>query len=222
MEKAFLESLLYSTAILTFEDLGFLLPDDGVSEEQGGASFRASARIHFRGPSEGYLCIRLYGGFLPELTANMLGEEEIPSEEGQADVLGELSNVICGNLLPVPFILLFLDAIVRLLSRFGIFKRFFDHLFARVKKKERALERYGKFGLCLFVGIPFPVTGAWTGSLLAFLLGFRLRYSFLSIIAGVFMAGGIVTALCLLGFWGAVIAGIGIAGLAILGLWKVQ
>lgn len=100
MEKAFLESLLYSTAILTFEDLGFLLPDDGVSEEQGGASFRASARIHFRGPSEGYLCIRLYGGFLPELTANMLGEEEIPSEEDQADALGELSNVICGNLLP--------------------------------------------------------------------------------------------------------------------------
>jgi len=85
---------------LTFEDLGFLLPDDTVSEEQAAAPLCASARIRFHGPTEGWLCIRLYGNFLPEVTANMLGEDEVPSMEDQADALGELSNVICGNLLP--------------------------------------------------------------------------------------------------------------------------
>ncbi len=127
---------------------------------------------------------------------------------------------IAGNLLPGPIILLFLGSVVRLCSRFGIGARFFERLFAWVRMKEDAVQKYGKLGLCIFVGIPLPATGAWTGALLAFLLGFNLRYSLLSIGGGVIMAGVIVTALCLLGIWGAVIAGVGVAVIAALGLRK--
>ncbi len=100
MDRIHLQSLLFSTAILTFEELGFLLPDEEVNDQQSNADLKACSRIHFTGASEGWLSIRLYGGFLAELTANMLGEEEEPSEQDQADALGELSNVVCGNLLP--------------------------------------------------------------------------------------------------------------------------
>ncbi len=101
MDRTNLRNQLYSTAILTFEELGFLLPDEDVNDRQSQAGLSASSRIRFRGPEEGWLSIRLHGSFLPELTANMLGEEDSPSEQDQADALGEMSNVICGNLLPV-------------------------------------------------------------------------------------------------------------------------
>jgi CheY-specific phosphatase CheX len=100
MDRTNLRSLLFSTAILTFEELGFLLPDEEVSERQTLADLKASSRIHFHGDSEGWISIRLYGCFLSELTANMLGEEGEPSDQDQADAFGELSNVVCGNLLP--------------------------------------------------------------------------------------------------------------------------
>ena len=72
----------------------------------------------------------------------------------------------------------------------------------------------------LFVAIPLPFTGAWTGSIAAFLMGMKFNYSFLSIFCGVIIAGAIVTSLCLLGWLGAVIAGIGLSTLAILGWWR--
>ncbi len=100
MDRTHLQSLLFSTASLTFEELGFLLPDAEVNDQQSNADLKACSRIHFNGASEGWLSIRLYGGFLAEMTANMLGEEDEPSEQDQADALGELSNVVCGNLLP--------------------------------------------------------------------------------------------------------------------------
>jgi uncharacterized membrane protein len=65
------------------------------------------------------------------------------------------------------------------------------------------------------------MTGAWTGSIIAFILGMRFTYAFLSILCGVIIAGAVVTSLCLLGWIGAVIAGIGLSVLAILGWWRV-
>ena len=72
-----------------------------------------------------------------------------------------------------------------------------------------------------FVAIPLPGTGAWTGALIAFLFGLDFRKSLLVICIGVFIAGVVVTSLCLLGWLGALIAGAGLAILAGLGFWKL-
>ena len=127
---------------------------------------------------------------------------------------------VIGNLLPVPLILLFLDAFSRLLSKIGIFKRALDWLFEHTRLRGKIIERYKRIGLMLFVAIPLPMTGAWTGSLAAVLFGLKFKHAFLSIFAGILIAGAIVTCLCLLGWTGAIIAGIGLTSLAVFGLWR--
>lgn len=127
---------------------------------------------------------------------------------------------IIGNLLPVPVILVFLDAISRYLSKVGFFDRFLRRLFERTKKRGEVIERYERIGLALFVAIPLPLTGAWTGSLAAVLFGLKFKHAMLSIFIGILIAGIIVTCLSLLGWAGAVIAGIGLSSLAVFGLWK--
>jgi uncharacterized membrane protein len=127
---------------------------------------------------------------------------------------------IIGNMIPVPIILLFLNAVVRFLSRVGFFERFFNWLYACTKKRGSIIERYQLIGLTLFVAVPLPVTGAWTGSLAAVLFGLKFGHSILSIFIGVLIAGIIVTCLSLLGWVGAVVAGIGLGGLAAFGLWR--
>ncbi len=129
---------------------------------------------------------------------------------------------IVGNLLPVPFILLFLDATSRLLGKIGFFNRMLHWLFERTRRRGRIVERYERIGLMLFVAIPLPVTGAWTGSLAAVLFGLKFKHAFLSIFIGIFIAGIIVTCLSLLGWVGAIIAGIGLSSLAISGLWRAS
>ena len=127
---------------------------------------------------------------------------------------------IIGNLLPVPFLLLFLNTISRLLSKIGIFDKILRRLFEHTKRRGKIINRYERIGLALFVAVPLPVTGAWTGSLAAVLFGLKFKQAFLSISAGVLIAGAIVTCLCLLGWTGAIIAGIGLGALAILSLWR--
>jgi uncharacterized membrane protein len=127
---------------------------------------------------------------------------------------------VIGNMLPVPILLLFLDSLAKLVSRAEIGRRVVDWVFERTRRHGKTIERYEKIGLTLFVAIPLPVTGAWTGSIAAFLLGLKFRYAFLSILVGVIIAGAIVTSLCLLGWVGAVIAGVGLSTLAILGWWR--
>ncbi len=111
-----------------------------------------------------------------------------------------LPLAIIGNLLPVPLILLFLDAISRFLSKVGFFDRFLQWLFEHTRKRGRVVERYERIGLALFVAIPLPVTGAWTGSLAAVLFGLKFKHAFLSIFIGVFIAGIIVTCATVLGW----------------------
>jgi len=98
---------------------------------------------------------------------------------------------VVGNLIPVPFILLLLDKIKNIKIKF-ISKAYLE-ITKRVEKKRDLIERYGYVGLTLFVAVPLPVTGAWTGSLLAFLLGLNKLKSFLAISVGVSIAGIIVT-----------------------------
>ena len=129
---------------------------------------------------------------------------------------------IIGNLFPVPFILLFLDTASRILSRIGFFNSILHWLFERTRRQGRVIERYERIGLALFVAVPLPVTGAWTGSLAAVLFGLKFKYAFLSIFIGVVIAGVIVTCLSLLGWAGAIIAGVGLSGLVISALWRTS
>ena len=107
---------------------------------------------------------------------------------------------IIGNLLPVPFILLFLDSASRLLSKVRFFDRILKWLFEHTRRRGRIIERYERIGLALFVAIPLPVTGAWTGSLAAVLFGLKFKHAFLSIFVGILIAGVIVTCATLLGW----------------------
>lgn len=128
---------------------------------------------------------------------------------------------IIGNMLPVPILLLFLESLANLVSRVAIGKRFVDWLFARTRKHTGNVEKYERIGLALFVAVPLPFTGAWTGCLIAFLLGLRFRFAFFSILAGVIIAGFIVLILSLLGWVGAAIAVVGLIVLGVLGAWKL-
>jgi uncharacterized membrane protein len=114
---------------------------------------------------------------------------------------------VIGNMLPVPFILLFLDAATRLLSKVRLFDRFLNWLFERTRRRGEIIQKYERIGLVLFVAIPLPITGAWTGSLAAVLFGLKFKHAFLSIFIGVLIAGVIIT--CLSYF-----------GLAIVGMWQ--
>lgn len=95
-----LEAELYKAATLTFEELGFLLPTPEMDEQQLNAQVEAEVSVEFEGPFSGKLLLRVCGGLLPIITANMLGEEDVSSKSLQYDALGEIANVICGNMLP--------------------------------------------------------------------------------------------------------------------------
>jgi uncharacterized membrane protein len=109
-------------------------------------------------------------------------------EPAQAFVLS-----VIGNMLPVVPLLLFLDPVSNWLRRYRIFDRFFTWLFARTRRYSDRMEKYGALGLTPFVAIPLPVTGAWTACAVAFVFGIRCRYAFPAVLAGVLIAGTIVT-----------------------------
>jgi len=107
---------------------------------------------------------------------------------------------VIGNLLPVPFILLFLDAFSKLLGKIGIFERMLQWFFKHTRRRGKIIERYERIGLTLFVAIPLPITGAWTGSVVAVLFGLKFKHALLSIFIGILIAGIIVTCATLLGW----------------------
>jgi len=106
---------------------------------------------------------------------------------------------LIGNAIPVIPILLFIEPVSNALRRFGPFKRFFDWLFERTKKKGELIERYEAIGLFLFVAVPLPITGAWTGCVAASLFKIKFRYAFPAILLGIVLAGIIVLSVCLFG-----------------------
>ncbi|MDI6757603.1 MAG: small multi-drug export protein [Endomicrobiia bacterium] len=99
---------------------------------------------------------------------------------------------VVGNLLPVAPLLLFLDHISSRLMRFGVFKRFFDWWFARTRRHSALVEKYEVLGLILFVAVPLPMTGAWSGCVAAYLLGIKFVHAVSAIALGVLIAGLIV------------------------------
>ena len=105
--------------------------------------------------------------------------------------------IICvvGNILPIPVVLLFLKKVLDLLEKWHVTKKIVDWLMKKVDNKREKIDKYGYMGLILFVGIPLPGTGAWTGSLLAVVLGLDRKKSFICIIIGILLAAIIMSIL---------------------------
>ena len=105
--------------------------------------------------------------------------------------------VICfiGNMLPIPFILLFIRKIFNWLKKFRKINKVIERLEARSIRKADGVKKYRLWGLLFFVAIPLPGTGAWTGALIADLLDIRIKHSLPTISVGVFIAGIIISIL---------------------------
>ncbi len=101
-----------------------------------------------------------------------------------------------GNMVPVPFIILFIRPIFKWMTakseRLG---RLVKKLESKAEGKWEQVHRYQFFGLAVFVGIPLPGTGAWTGALIAAVMDMRMRSALPSIFIGVLIAGFLVTGL---------------------------
>lgn len=102
---------------------------------------------------------------------------------------------VVGNMLPVPFILLFIKKIIRWMSNSKVkfFNKTAGFLMRKVEKNRERIEKYSFFGVCLFVAIPLPATGAWTGSLVAAMIDMKFWKAVLSAFIGVLTAGVIMT-----------------------------
>lgn len=100
---------------------------------------------------------------------------------------------VAGNMLPIPFILLFIRPIFTYLKKLGSLQRFIHSLEEKAFKKSGNIAKYNIIGLIAFVAIPLPGTGAWSGALIASLLDMRFKYALPAIFAGVLIASGIVT-----------------------------
>ena len=95
---------------------------------------------------------------------------------------------IIGNIVPVPFILLLVTKIFEWMKRKGILVGLVNRLERRAMTKSETIQRYEFWGLVLFVGIPLPGTGAWTGSLIAALLGIKNRKAVPAVLLGILLA----------------------------------
>ena len=102
--------------------------------------------------------------------------------------------LIClgGSMIPVPFIMFGIRPIFNWLQRTAFFRKRIDKISARTLHKGRNIKKYGFWGLILFVAIPLPGTGVWSGTLAAVLLNMRFKLAFIAIFIGNIIAGTIV------------------------------
>ncbi|HOE55867.1 MAG TPA: small multi-drug export protein [Candidatus Cloacimonas acidaminovorans] len=147
-------------------------------------------------------------GVAPELIVVIISMIPVVELRGSIPVAILLFNIpwleaavlsIIGNMIPVPFLLLLIDWFLGLISKVKPGRKFTEWLFTRTRRKGKSIEKYEEIGLVVFVGIPLPGTGGWTGALAANIFGLRFWRSMLFIFLGVIMAAIIVTALSLMG-----------------------
>ncbi len=106
-----------------------------------------------------------------------------------------VTNIVLG-----PLVYLFLDKAMALLLRFEWLKGIYQGTVTRTQRRiQKSVDRYGEVGVALFIGIPLPGTGSYSGALGAYLLGLGYRRFIIANIIGVLMAGAIVTAAVLSG-----------------------
>lgn len=118
---------------------------------------------------------------------------------------------VLANFLPVPFIMLLFRPLVKWLKRTRVFGRFAHWLEDRTTRKAKTLSRATAGALMVFVAIPFPTTGAWTGAMIASLLDMRFKYALPAILAGIMISGGIMMLLLT-----------GVLNLGALGQWLIS
>lgn len=114
---------------------------------------------------------------------------------------------IVGNMLPVPIILLFVKSVLNWMAgcKVKFFNKVANKMFEKAEKNREKIEKYAFWGLTLFVAIPLPATGAWTGTLVAALFDMKFWKSLLSALIGVMIAGVVMTLISygVVAAWGA-------------------
>ena len=147
--------------------------------------------------------INLFGGINKDVVIFIISMMPILELRGgmlaasllHVDFLRALCICIIGNLLPIPFILIFLEKVMEIFEKLYVTSKFVKWLEKKVDNKRSQIDKYGYLGLILFVGIPLPGTGAWTGTLVAIMLGLNKKKSFICILIGVLMASIIMSIL---------------------------
>jgi len=115
-------------------------------------------------------------------------------------VLSAFIWALIGNLIPIVFVILGLDLLINkfFIRKVPVFNKFFNWLFVRTQKKHsKKIERWKDLALLIFVAVPLPGTGAWTGALIAYVFGIPLKRAFPLIAAGVLIAGILVSLITL-------------------------
>jgi len=130
--------------------------------------------------------------------AELRGSIPVALSLGLSPAKAFLLSVI-GNSLPIIPVLFFLEPISNALMRFKPWNRFFTWFFARTIQNGELIQKYEALGLLLFVAVPLPMTGAWSGCIAASLFRIKFRYAFPAIFLGVVIAGIIVLTVCLFG-----------------------
>jgi len=103
---------------------------------------------------------------------------------------------ILGNMLPIPFVLLFFKFVEKFLRKFRFWTKVMDWLFKRTRERaDGKIIKYEYLGLIMFVAVPLPFTGAWTGSLIAYLFDLNFSKSVLTILLGVIISATITVIL---------------------------
>jgi len=106
-----------------------------------------------------------------------------------------LANIALG-----PVVYLFLDRGVHLFLRWNWFRRWYEHYVARTQQKmQRWTDRWGEWAVGLFIGVPLPGSGVYTGALAAHVIGLRFRQFMVSVVIGVILAAAVVTGVTLAG-----------------------
>lgn len=106
----------------------------------------------------------------------------------QVPITTAIPICIIGNIIPIPFILLFIKQIFKWLKKVKFLRRLIEKLENRAMSKSDNIKKYEFWGLVLFVGIPLPGTGAWTGSLIAALLDIDFKKAILAELLGIVIA----------------------------------
>lgn len=109
------------------------------------------------------------------------------------DVIKAVILCVLGNMIPIPFILFFITPIFNWMKKTKLFRPMVEKLESKSMSKGEDIKKYEFWGLALFVGIPLPGTGAWTGALIASLLGIRVKKASLAITTGIIIATIIMT-----------------------------
>lgn len=118
----------------------------------------------------------------------------------EASLLASYLVAVGANALVAPVLYLFLDSIHTLVYHWNFYRRIFDATVRRARHKlEPKIKRFGYFGVMLFIAVPLPITGAYTGTLGAWILGLKRKKTMIAALGGVIISGIIVSLILLAG-----------------------